>query len=89
MKSMSTNDIDSKLSTESEKLKNDILVSESIVQSARDRYAEELGGSDAVSRMRNLASVQPKTYPIPKCVSKVKSSNGFLHKIKVLLGFEK
>lgn len=86
---MNTNETDTKLSAESEKLKNEIIVSESIVQSSRNRYAEEIGGSEAVSQMRRLASVQPKTYPIPKRVRKVRRSNGFLHRIKVLLGFEK
>ena len=88
MKLMSTSDLDTKLSSESEKLKHEILVGESIVQSARNKYAEELGGSEVVSQMRKLASVHPKTYPIPKRVRKIKRPNVFLHKIKVLLGFE-
>lgn len=83
------NNIDSKLSAESEKLKNELAVAETIVQNSRDRYAEELGGTDAVSQMRRLASVKPKTYPIPKRVRKVKHSSKFFHKIKVLLGLEK
>ena len=84
---MSTNKKgDASVATELEKLESDRIISESVVSGARDRYASELGNVEEIERMRRAASVQPKTYKIPKRVIRERDGSSFLNKLKKLFG---
>ena len=87
---MSTNNTTFNISAsrEAEQLKSEVEVGKSVVECAKNRYADELGGKNAVSEMRQQATLQPKTYKLPKSVKKARRNRleEFLTKIKVLFG---
>lgn len=74
---------------EAEKLKSEILVGESVVNGARDKYAFEFSSLYGVSRMIDEARVQNKTYKLPK---RMRKRDGWfqrvVYKIKIVLGLE-
>ena len=79
-------DVDASVATELEKLESDRIIGESVVRTSRDRYASELGNAAEIERMRRAASVQPKTYRIPRRARRDRGSVPFIEKIKRLFG---
>lgn len=79
---------DATIFNEAEKLKSEIEVGKSIIEGARNKYADELGESDTIKNMRTMAAVKPKTYKIPRKVRRrnKKEGTGFLKKIMILFG---
>ena len=84
---MSTNNKgEASVATELERLQSERYISESVVSGERDRYASELGSSDVIEQMRRVASIQPKTYRIPRRVKK--EQRPFIVKLRKLFGLE-
>lgn len=88
MKRMNTNDEteNTSIDAELETLEHEKIIRESSVSTARDRYASEFGCANEIERMRWIASIQPKTYRIPKRIKRERNGSAFIEKIKKLLG---
>lgn len=73
---------------EAEKLKSEIEVGKSIVEGARNKYANELGETDAIKNMHTLAAMKTKTYKIPRKIRRrnKKGNGNFFKKIMILFG---
>lgn len=74
------------ISTELEKLESERLISESLIATARDRYASEIGSPGEIEKMIKCVGVKPKTYPLPNHLKKRMWMNLLVEKIKKLLG---
>ena len=86
MRLMNMNNSDASVSTEIERLESERLIGESLVATAKDRYASEIGNASEIERMVKCASVKPKTYKIPRRMKNRRNCISFVDKIKKLLG---
>lgn len=83
---MNTSNREVSVSTEVERLESERLIGESLVATARDRYASEFGSDGEVEHMIKCASVKQKTYSLPKSMKKRRDGNNFIQKLKKLFG---